>query len=259
MFQIAFYAESKKYLKSKVFWILLAFFLFLPLMMGLLMALVKHPELASKMGIVATSKSQMIGNADWPNYFSFLGQLVSIGGVFGFGFMTSWIFGREYSDKTLKDLLALPASRLTLINAKLSVIAVFSFGLSMLMFIMSTIVGLSVGLGDITLTQVLNEWLAFEVSALLLICLCTPVALFANIGRGYLLPLGLLVLIVILAQFVGVIGLAPYFPWALPALFFDQSHGNDAGLSLISYAIWLLTCVAGYMLTIYWWYKVDQT
>ena len=77
-FRVAFGVELKKLFKSKVFWILLGFFIFLPLMMGLLMLLVKNPELASKMGIVSTSKAQMIGTADWATYFSFLGQLVSI-------------------------------------------------------------------------------------------------------------------------------------------------------------------------------------
>ncbi|SEM24697.1 hypothetical protein SAMN04488688_110155 [Paenibacillus sp. cl141a] len=35
----------------------------------------------------------------------------SVFGLLGFGLMTSWTFGREYSDRTLKALLGLPISR----------------------------------------------------------------------------------------------------------------------------------------------------
>jgi ABC-2 type transport system permease protein len=36
-----------------------------------------------------------------------LAQGIAIGGLFVFGFIMSWIFGREYTDRTMKDLLAL--------------------------------------------------------------------------------------------------------------------------------------------------------
>ena len=49
-------------------------------------------------------------SADWNSYFGILTQSIGVGGVLIFGFVASWIFGREYSDGTAKDLLALPTS-----------------------------------------------------------------------------------------------------------------------------------------------------
>src|SRR5690606_5393903 len=39
-------------------------------------------------------------------------------GVLLFGFVASWLFGREYADGTAKDQLALPVSRTQILNAK---------------------------------------------------------------------------------------------------------------------------------------------
>lgn len=257
--KVAIGVEGLKLTKSKVLWIVMGFFIFIPAMMGLLLLLVKHPELASKMGIISTTKANMIGNADWTTMFLLMGQIISIGGVFGFGFITSWVFGREYSEKTLKDMLAMPISRTTFVIAKFAVIAICSVVLSIVMFSTSILIGMLVGLGDITFRTMLNEFIWFEISSLLLIALSTPVAYFANVGRGYLLPLGGLIVIVVLAQFIGVLGLAPYFPWAVPALYLEEMHGTDAGLSAASYAILCFTTVVGLYFTHYWWNKVDQT
>ena len=256
---IAIQVEGLKIIKSKVLWIVTAFFVFIPMMIGLLMLLVKYPEIASKMGIISSTKAEMVGDADWPTMFKMMGQIISAGGFFGFGFVASWVFGREYSERTLKDLLALPISRTTIVLAKFVVISIGSLALSILMFATSIAVGKLVGLGELTSNIITIEFFRFEMAALLLIALCTPVAFFANAGRGYMLPLGSLIMLVIFAQFIGVVGLAPYFPWAIPALFFEEAGGTDTGLSIASYVIWFLTSALGLYFTQYWWNKVDQT
>lgn len=256
---VAFHVEWLKIIKSKVLWIVTFFFMFIPAMMGMLMILVKYPELASKMGIISSTKASMVGNADWPTMFMLMGQIISVGGIFGFGFITSWVFGREYSEKTLKDLLALPISRTIIVLAKFAVISICSIALSILMFAISIAIGQLVGLGELTFNIIIVEFLRFEVSSLLLIALCTPIAFFANMGRGYMLPLGCIIILVILAQFIGALGLAPYFPWAIPVLYFEQAGGTDTGLSIASYVILFLTSALGLYFTQYWWNKVDQT
>jgi len=46
-----------------------------------------------------------------------------------------------------------------------------------------------------------------------------PFALVASIGRGYLLPLGVAVLTLIMANLVAVVGYGEYFPWTVPGLY----------------------------------------
>ena len=51
--------------------------------------------------------------------------------------------------------------------------------------------------------------------------LITPVAFVASAGRGYMLSVSFVILIIILTQllFVGLPGFTVWFPWALPALY----------------------------------------
>lgn len=194
----------------------------------------------------------MIPKADWESQFMLMEQIISVCGIFGYGFVTSWVFGREYADKTLKDLLALPISRTEIVLAKFAVVLVASSLLSILMFAASMITGVIVGLGELSLSGAVMEFFRYETASLLLILVCTPVAFFANLGRGFMLPLGVIFVFVILAQFVGVLGLAPFFPWAIPALYLEGEK-----LSMLSYAILIATSGLGIYLTQYWWNHVD--
>ena len=73
---------------------------------------------------LAGAKAQLAGvTADWPGYLALLGQTVAVGGFLIFGMTVIWIFGREFSDRTAKDLLALPTSRIAIVAAKFAVAA----------------------------------------------------------------------------------------------------------------------------------------
>src|SRR5690625_1746336 len=106
----AFHAEGIKARKSKVTWIIAGAFTIAPLMAGFFMIILKDPDLAKNAGL-AGAKAQIAGDASWQFYLNLYAQIIAVGGIFVFGFVTSWIFGREYVDQTIKDLLALPHTR----------------------------------------------------------------------------------------------------------------------------------------------------
>lgn len=85
------------------------------------MFVLKDPELAKRLGFISI-KAQIIGTASWISYLHVLAQAISVGGLIVFGFSTAWIFGREYADKTIKDLLALPISRNVIVASKFIVV-----------------------------------------------------------------------------------------------------------------------------------------
>src|SRR5262249_23504329 len=69
-----------------------------------------------------TTKAQFsAARGDWPTYFGLLAQAMAVGGAILCSLIVIWLFGREYSDHTAKDLLALPTPRTTLVLAKLLV------------------------------------------------------------------------------------------------------------------------------------------
>ena len=123
-FNSAIWAEVLKTRKSKVFWISLIFFVFIPTMMSLFFVLQKHPELIEKLGIIGTKANLMqFGDPNWTNYFSLLNQAIAAVGLIGYGFATSWLFGSEYTENTLKDILSLPVSRSKIAAAKIIITA----------------------------------------------------------------------------------------------------------------------------------------
>ena len=116
--------ELKKLFKSKLPLISLFALMLVPFIGGFFMFILKDPQLAKNLGFIS-AKANIMGSADWISYMSLLSQAIAIGGLVVFGFITSWIFGREYSDRTIKDLLALPISRTTIVISKFTLLFKF--------------------------------------------------------------------------------------------------------------------------------------
>src|SRR5699024_8291151 len=99
-------------------WLTTAAFTIAPLMAGFFMIVLKDPDMAKNAGFIST-KAQIAGEATWPSYLNLYAQIIAVGGIFVFGFVNSWIFGREYADNTITDLLALPYRSALSVPAKL--------------------------------------------------------------------------------------------------------------------------------------------
>ena len=62
----AIWAESLKIYRSKILWITILAFVFIPFMMGVLMFVVKNPEFSSKLGMIGTKAAMLgFGDVDW--------------------------------------------------------------------------------------------------------------------------------------------------------------------------------------------------
>ncbi|HEQ71179.1 MAG TPA: bacitracin ABC transporter permease, partial [Spirochaetia bacterium] len=118
---MAVWAESLKTVRAKIFWISIGMFVFIAVMLGVLVIVAAHPEIFNKDSLLS-AKASIFGSNDWAGFFRVLIQTVAMLGLFGFGFVASWVFGREYADRTAKDLLALPVARLTVVVAKLMIV-----------------------------------------------------------------------------------------------------------------------------------------
>jgi ABC-2 type transport system permease protein len=98
----------------------------------------------------------------------------------------------------------------------------------------------------------------FFKTSFLTLLLCTPVAFFASYGRGIIAPIGFLILSLVMAQFIGLVGLGPYFPWAIPGVYTAPVGNEGMQLKFISYIILILTCASGFFGTIAWWRYADH-
>jgi len=229
-------------------------FALLPLALGFFMVILKDPELARRAGLITVKAQITMGVADWPTYLGFLAQATAMGGMMIFSLIAIWVFGREYSDRTVTDLLALPTSRPAIVVAKFVVVAVWSIALTVMICLVSIAVGAAVGLPPVSTQLVLQRMVTVAVAACLAIALVTPISFFASAGHGYLPPIGAVLLAVFLAQLANATGRGEYFPWAIPAL-----YTQGEALGAVSYVILVLTGAAGLAATLAWWELADQT
>lgn len=231
-------------------------FAFIPLMSGFIIYISLHPEIGKKMGILAT-KAELFSMSDWKGYLEILNQAFAAIGLIGFGFITTWVFGREYTDRTMKDLLALPVSRNKVVSAKYLVILIWCLILVLVFLLSGLLTGKIIEIPDWSIETFINFIKILFGVSFLSILLISPVSFLTNLSKGLMAPLGFIIITVILAQFSGVLGLAPYFPWSIPGVL--TIHDVDSmSLNIYSFFILFLTSFAGFGATYAFWYMADH-
>ena len=253
------WTEMLKMRRSKVPLVSAIGFSMAPLAGGLFMVILKDPEAARAMGLISAKAQLMVGGADWPAYFGFLSQAIAAGGMVLFSIITIWVFGREFSDHTVKELLALPTPREAIVTAKFIVITLWSLIVTLFIigigFVVGTLVVLPGWSGELVRTVFIDNLGA----AVLTIPLMSFVALLASTGRGYLLPFGWTIFTLFLANISAIMGWGGWFPWAVPGLFSGMAGSRAEFIGPHSYAAVIITSLIGLAATFYWWRNADQT
>jgi len=231
----AVYVENRKLSRSPVLWGMLVFLLFVT-------------------GIRS-------GGADWNEHLGNMTFLfASVFGLMGFGTMTAWVFGREYADRTVKDLLALPVSRTRIVIAKGLVIVGWCLIATLTIFGFSLLLGLLIGVTGLSWSIVADQFGGLLLIAAFHLLLCSPVALLASISRGYLVPIAYAFTTLMVALTAGPTALGAYLPWSIPALHLSMSNTAASAfpLGIASYGILILLFGIGAAGTVSWWKRADQ-
>jgi ABC-2 type transport system permease protein len=258
-FQSALWSETLKARRSKVPLLAGIGFTLAPLVDGLFMFIMKDPERARQMGLLSVKAQMAMSTAEWVTFFGVLSQAVAIGGTIVFAIVTAWIFGREFSDHTAKDLMALPTSRENIVTAKLVVISVWAFIVCIWIYFVGLGIGTLVSIPGWTTGLAWQSFLDLFAAAGMTLLLMTPVAFIASMGRGYLPPLGWAVLTIFFAQIIAATGWGDWFPWAVPALFSGAAGPRDQLIGVHSYILVVVAGIVGLAATFYWWRNADQT
>jgi ABC-2 type transport system permease protein len=252
------FTEFKKALKSSIFTGTALFSLFIALMLGILFFIVKNPEMAQA-SVIIRAKATMLGTADWISFFSVMNLMIAIIGMIGFGFVTSWVFGREYADKTLKDLLALPVARQNIVLAKHIIIIFWSIFISLTMFAFSFLAGFITGLEGWSFNLLAINIKRYFIVMLLNIMLCPVISFLASYGRGYILPFAFIFLMMLVSNFaINISENAKYIPWAVPLIYAGANLKEGMDINIASVLVLILTGIAGLIGTLCWWRYADQ-
>ncbi len=257
-FLSALWAETLKARRSKVSLLTAAGFSILPLVDGLFMMILKDPERARAMGLISVKAQLTAGVADWPTFFQVLSQGTGIAGAILFAMITAWVFGREFSDHTAKELLALPTPRGSIVGAKFVLVALWTMGLTLLIFAVGLGIGMAVDIPGWSLELVWTSFWTLVTISLLTFMLMPFVALLASAGRGYLPPMGWAFLTMALAQVAGVLGWGDWFPWAVPVLVSGMAGPPAEQIGMHSFGLVLLAFIVGVGATFAWWRSADQ-
>ncbi len=258
-FSSALWAETLKMVRSKVPLFTALGFSMAPLAGGLFMIILKDPEAARSMGLISTKAQIAVGTADWPAFFGLLTQAVAAGGMVLFSIITTWAFGREFSDHTVKELLALPTTREAIVTAKFIVTAAWAFVITLLIFGIGLVVGTLVVIPGWSAELLRTSFINVLGAAVLTLPLMSFVALLASVGRGYLPPFGWTVFTLVLANIAAIMGWGDWFPWAIPGIFSGAAGPRAEFLGMHSYVILVLTSAIGLAATYWWWRNADQT
>jgi ABC-2 type transport system permease protein len=258
-FPAALYGELLKARRSRVPLVTVLGFSLAPIAAGVFLFILQNPQRARAWGLLGAKAQLTLGAADWPTLIGFLSQATAVGGLVVFAFVAAWVFGREFPDRTVRQLLALPTSRSAIVAAKLTVVGLWCALLTAWIFGLGLAVGTLLGLpggSPALLRQAIGNLAG---TALLTIALQSGAAFLASAGRGYLAPLGFALLTVFLAQILAALGFGGLFPWSVPALYSGVA-GPRAGLvGAGGFLAVALTSLAGLVATFLWWRRADQT
>jgi ABC-type transport system involved in multi-copper enzyme maturation permease subunit len=257
----SFITELLKLKHLSIVWITFVAFAMIPIMGGVIMFLIQNPELIPKSSILSIKISMLSTPVNWGSYFSlYLTQGAGVAGIIGFGFVASYLFGREYSDHTYRDLLSLPISRTKILNAKFIIYIIWCLSLAISDLILGFIVGRILNLPGWEYNVIFEIIKIYFITILLTMVLGTWVSFFALWAKGYLAPLGFLIMILILAQFIPYMGWGHYLPWSIPGIYCGAAGEEFKNrINEWSYFSLIFTSFTGYLLSIAWWKYSDQT
>ena len=251
--------EMLKARRSRIPWGVAVGFSLAPLVMGLFMVILKDPERARSLGLLGAKAQLTAGTADWPTYLDLLGQAVAVGGAILFAFLTAWVFGREFADKTVRGLLANPTSRGTIVIAKAIVVGTWGLVTTAWVLALGLVIGVLVDMPGWSSSDGVATVTAIALAAFLTIALQAWAACFASVGRGYIAPLAWTVAMVALSQILTVLGWGTWFPWAVPALLAGAGGTAVEPVTPAAVVLVLIVATAGLQATIAWWNGADQT
>lgn len=235
------WAELLKLRRSKITWIIFWVFLAMPMCMSLF-----RLELFKGRGDIFDIDSIVA-------YFSMVEQTLALHGLICFGFLCAWVFGREFSDRTVMDLLAMPFPRSTIVFSKGIALVAVILVLSACQFAAFCVMGILVPIeGGFSWEYAAGIFWRHICLTFMLVSVSTPIVFFASASRSSMLPLGVLIFVLILSNIVGNIGFAPYFPWSIPKVYIQ-----DGALDFTSVCILVVSGLAGVAASVAWWRWAD--
>ncbi len=230
VFRVAI-TEVLKLRRSRITWISWLAISIMPLVAGLFMWILMEPERAMQLGLIG-QKAQFVGaEASWAGFTAMLVQIVGIGGMILISVIAAYVFGREFSDATVKNLLLLPIPRHDFVFAKLLIVLLWFFLLVASFLVEAWLVGTLLVLPDYSAPALVTALGDILLTSLITFLLVPPVAYISLLGKGYFAPLGFTVFMLVMGMSIGTTGWGKWFPWSIVPLYAGVAGPRTATLA----------------------------
>lgn len=248
--------ETRKILRSPLFPLTVAGVALMPVLLGILVFVRLHPHLAGN-AILQAKSALLAGDGDWASFLALGATMMSGGILFVSGLAASWIFGREFTDRTTKDLLALPIHRGVVAIGKFAALSFWCLCLLAAAGASLLLVGRLLGLSSWSADGALRGMGVLAIASAMSLGLGTVPASLACATRGTFAPMAFVFLAIVLVNFMGLLGLEPYYPWGIPLAFSSHAMRGVETLSLSFLAV-AATSLAGLAFNLWWWRWADH-
>lgn len=227
--------------------------LLVPAMSAAFLAVVR----ADTGSVLALKVAALLVDRGWGGITGFAAQIISVGALLAVGVVVSWVFGREFTDRTFGALFASPTPRSDIAAAKLLVLVVWGFALSCSAAALTLVAGMLIGLGTPDAVAWAGAGRILVVGALT-VPLALPLALVASVARGYLAAVAVLLGLVVVTQIVVVLGAGAWFPYASPGLW--AGLGGPQLAEAVTAPQLLLALPVGLAAAVgtWWWWRVAK-
>jgi ABC-type transport system involved in multi-copper enzyme maturation permease subunit len=154
------------------------------------------------------------------------GQVVAVMALIGVGFAIAWLVGREWADRTLGSLFALPIARTRIAWAKVIVVAAWAAA-SICLAMALVAAGIALFGGGSLTSDVMVQLLRVLAAGLVTAALAIPFGWVAVATHGYLGAVATIIGVTAASQILASLGLGTWVPYVAPALW-AGAGGADA-------------------------------
>ena len=174
-----------------------------------------------------------------------------------FTIIIAYLFGREYTEHTLKTVLTAPLSKTKLLFGKYLMFFIWTFIITTITFTGTVLAAYFGGISDITLSAGLNSYKEMLISVFLLCLSFSPFVFLSLVMPNMVFSMVTGVIFSIINLFVYSTKYTPYIPWCSPYLIGSNEISNYSCSTATSLAIILATFAIGMTISYIYFTKKD--
>ncbi|MCR8845175.1 ABC transporter permease [Paenibacillus sp. SC116] len=237
------YTELLKLKRAKMFMISVIGSMAAPIMMFIAFLSMKR------------EKPETILTFDVSFYNTNLNVLMLIGTLL-YGVIAAYLFSREYTEDTLKNLLTIPVSKTSLIVSKWLLLLLWIFMLTLVAWVMTLLLSFVAQFEGLSVAVIVDSLRQFFVGAFLLFLLSTPIILITMLFKNFV-PTIIFTAVVTMANLTVIdTDYQGLFPWSAVHMVVTNSTEFVYPISY-SYAIIFATSILGLAATIVYFKRSD--